>query len=253
MMSFIEQISRSAGKMSLELQENLSQQDISYKATKDIVTTADLAIEGYLRERITAEFPDHGIIGEEQGEKAGDAEYTWIIDPIDGTTSFSRNQPGYSISIALRQRDEIIAGAVYAPRLGELFSAEKGKGAFCNGTALSVSSTTDLEQSLLATGFACQRNPDRPGNIPIFAKVMPAIQGIRRWGSAALDLAYTAAGRLEGFWELNLALYDVAAGLLLVNEAGGLVSDMEGGRNYPARGIWASNGRIHQDLLAMFR
>ena len=210
-------------------------------------------IEDQLIAAIHAKFPAHDIYGEETGRSGSNSEFCWIIDPIDGTTSYIHQTPYFSISIGLQQNGVNIAGAVCAPKLGELFWAEKGQGAFLNGERIRVSTRNALGQSLVATGFACIRSGWKENNLKYFSRLMPDIRDIRRCGSAAVDLAYVAAGRYDGFWEMCLNIYDVAAGVLLVEEAGGIVTDMAGGKNFPEHGIAASNGLIHDKFLSYFK
>jgi myo-inositol-1(or 4)-monophosphatase len=213
----------------------------------------DRKVEDFIVRMIKENFPGHDIIGEETGKTDRGDESCWIIDPIDGTTSYFHGQPYYSVSIAYMRNGTVEAGVVYAPALGQLFSAEKGEGAWLNGsTKLEVTQTDSMINSVLATGFACLRAGRQPNNLSLLSVVLPKIRDIRRCGSAAIDLAYVAAGKLDGFWEMDLNIYDVAAGVLLVEEAGGEVFDMEGKGNYPSAGIAATNGKITQALLACF-
>ncbi len=249
MTDFIRRVALEAGRISLDEFGKLGDGSIDFKSVKDIVTSADRRVEEYIISEIRMEFPGHGIFAEESGKTVSSDGHVWVIDPIDGTTSFVHGQHFYSVSIALEKDGEPLLGAVNAPRLGELYWAERGKGAFCNGERLHVSQRDKLISSVLSTGFACVRQDLPENNIPMFCRVLPLVRGIRRLGSAALDLAYVAAGRLEGFWELNLQPYDIAAGSLLVREAGGHVCDLEGGQQFPGKGILATNGRITQELL----
>ncbi len=188
-------------------------------------------------------------MGEETGRSKSSSGYLWIIGPIDGTTSYIHGQPFYSVSIGLQRNGETIAGVVNAPELNEIFCAEKGSGAFVNGKKISVSKRAKLIEAVLSTGFACVRAGLKNNNIKNFARILPKIRGIRRYGSAAIDLSYVASGRLEGFWEMNLQEYDICAGALIVEEAGGKISDFRGGRSYPGKGLLASNGLIHKELI----
>jgi myo-inositol-1(or 4)-monophosphatase len=245
---FLFDIIKQAGKISLEYKAKLSSMEVTKKTDKDLVSEGDLAVEAYLIDRIKAQYPSHAILGEESGSY-GDDQYRWIIDPIDGTTSFVHGQPFYSISIALEKDGDIILGAVNAPVLNELFHAEKGQGAFSNGEAICVSTRDKLIDSVLGTGFACVRSDLEHDNLPYFNKILPNIRGIRRYGSCAIDLSYVASGRLEGFWELNLNLYDMAAGLLILTEAGGRVTDFSGDTGKLPGQLVATNGLIHNELL----
>lgn len=230
-----------AGEICLAEQGDITLRDIEFKARKDLVTVTDKRVETFIVGRIQDRFPDHGVWGEETGKKNTDSEYCWIIDPIDGTTSFFHGQPYYAVSIALKKQEEIIAGAVYAPALGQLFEAYRNEGAWLNDRPIRVSATASLTDSVMATGFACLRSGVEPNNLVHFNRIVPLLRDIRRCGSAAVDLCYVAAGKVDGFWELNLNVYDVAAGTLMVTEAGGVVTDFSGGPNFPENGIIAAN------------
>lgn len=234
--------------MTLEYRQRLDEIVIDRKSKKDFVTEADVAVEAFLVGAIQKRYPTHGIWGEESGVHDGN-EYRWVIDPIDGTMSFCRGQAYYSISIAVEQKGQAILGAVYAPVLDELFEAKRGEGATLNGKAIRVSSESDLSECMMATGFACIRNNKVHNNIPYFNRLMPEIMGIRRCGSAALDLCYVACGRVDGYWELNLNAYDVAAGLLVVQEAGGRSSDFQGRALAGYGEIVATNDAVHNALV----
>ena len=234
----------------MEHKSRLADIQIDRKSEKDLVTEADVAVEKYLVEQIKKTYPDHSILGEESGSHAGN-EYRWIIDPIDGTTSFVHNQPFFSNSVALEHNGEIILAAVNAPALGELFMAEKGKGATLNDKPIHVSGRDKLSDCVLGTGFACVRQNLQNNNLPYFEKIVTVIRGVRRYGSAAIDLSYVACGRLDGFWELNLQIYDMAAGLLMVTEAGGIVTDFAGKNENIPHETLATNGHIHDELSNM--
>lgn len=248
--TFLTDIIKKAGHITLDFRSRLSSMDVKHKSDKDLVSEADLQVESFLVERIKTHYPSHAILGEESGSY-GDSEYRWIIDPIDGTTSFVHGQPFYAVSVALEKNNEIIMASVYAPALNELFFSEKGKGADCNGTSIHVSPRDTLIDSVLGTGFACVREDLHPNNLPYFNAVVPHIRGIRRYGSAAIDLSYVACARLEGFWELNLKIYDIAAGMLILSEAGGRITDFSGGQDRLPRQIVATNGLIHDQLLEL--
>lgn len=252
MREFLEDLIKEAGVYSLEFRQRLKGLKVVAKSKKDLVSEADQKIEALICSRISEAFPEHGILGEETGESMGTCSKRWIIDPIDGTASFVHGQPFYSISIAYEEEGEVLLGAVYAPVFDECFIAEKGKGAYLNGEKLTVSAEGELVQSIMATGFACLRSELEENNLPYFNALMPKMRDVRRYGSAALDCAYVAAGRLEGFWELNLNLYDVAAGLLLVQEAGGRVSDYDGKKLLSFEHSLVTNGLIHDQVLEIF-
>ena len=200
---------------------------VSKKGPGDFVSKADQRAERILCQELAKARPDYGFLAEETGEIPGatpDAP-TWVIDPLDGTTNFLHSMPHFAISVALKKEDEIIAGVVYDPLKDELFWAEKGSGAFMNDRRLRVSSRRNLEDCVFGTGFSCVGGDD---TLDLLSGVKPKVAGIRQWGSAALDLAYVAAGRLDGYWEAGLYPWDMAAGLILVKEAGGWISDLSG-------------------------
>ncbi|MCK4534414.1 MAG: inositol monophosphatase [Syntrophobacterales bacterium] len=223
---------------------------IDYKGEIDIVTEADRMSEKILTAEISRRFPDHNILSEESPEIKKGSQYRWIIDPLDGTTNYVHGFPVFCVSIALEKNGEVMMGVIYNPVSDELFVAGRGEGAFMNDSSISVSGTTKLSESLLATGFPYDIRRDPNNNINYFSGMALEAQAIRRAGSAALDLAYTAAGRFDGFWELKLHPWDTAAGWLLVNEAGGNITDISGNRYYlDSPGILASNGKIHDSMI----
>lgn len=251
MIPFIKSLVLEAGTICLEGQKHLSYQDLEFKSAKDIVTAIDKKVEAFLVKAILARYPDHGVLGEEYGTVQTKSGYRWIIDPIDGTTSFVHRLPFYSISIALEKDGELVLGVVYAPALGQLFHGEKGKGAFVNDTPIHVSETKQLCNAVMATGFACLRAGWQNNNLSIFNELVPKLRDIRRFGSAALDLCYTAQGCLDGFWELNLNIYDIAAGSVILKEAGGEITDFTGGQKFPENGIAATNQGLHNELMGI--
>ncbi len=250
MIEFIKELSLNAG--SICRKQSGKSIRVSFKNDKDLVTEIDKRVEDYIVSAILKRFPDHGIFGEETGKTNQDSRFCWIIDPIDGTTSFFHGQPCYCVSIALQQENETITGAVYAPVLDQLYTAEKGRGAYLNDKKIMVSSTGTLIHSVLATGFACIRAGLEKNNLTYLNAILPEIRDIRRYGSAALDLCYVADGKLDGFWEMNLNPYDIAAGALIVLEAGGSVCDFKGGSAYPQKGIIATNSLIDKELMKFF-
>ena len=227
---------------------------MEFKNRKDIVTVTDKKVEELIIKKIDRHYPTHDILGEETGRSQArisdnNEKYLWIIDPIDGTTSFFHGQPFYSISIALKKEDQTILGGVYAPALDQLFFAEKGGGAFLNGESIQVSRCEKLIDSVMATGFACLRAGLTKNNLTHFNRIVPLLRDIRRFGSAALDLCYVACGKVDGFWEMELNLYDIAAGALIAEEAGAIVSDFSGGNLYPEQGIVAANPSLSGLLI----
>lgn len=249
MLDFIVHLSELAGAESLRYFGNLKAADVTGKATdKDLVSIADKAVEELIISKITEKFPDHDIFGEETGHAGKNSEYCWIIDPIDGTQSFVKNHPYYSISIALYKNGEGYAGAVNAPAMGKLFTARTGIGAFENGKPIHVSGCRSLREASCATGFGLLRMNKVDNVLEKFVKVLPQLRDIKRCGSAALDLAMTAAGIYDGFWEDGLQLYDVAAGAIIAREAGALVCDYNGKDNFPADGIIAGTPAVAEKL-----
>jgi myo-inositol-1(or 4)-monophosphatase len=245
---FLATVTVDAGRL---LRERLNDRhEVRYKGEINLVTEADLLSETLIMERIRRSFPGHDILTEESPETTNGSCFRWIIDPLDGTTNYSHGYPVFCISIALEVEGEILLGAVYNPMLKELFFAEKGEGASLNGSRLSVSRTADLNKGLLATGFPYDLREDRNNNMNYFKALAMSAQAVRRSGSAALDLAYLAAGRFDGFWELKLMPWDTAAGWLLVTEAGGVVTDLCGGPyGLGCPHILAGNGVINGQLL----
>jgi len=220
---------RTAGQMAIEMRkEDLN---IEQKGLADLVTRADMAIEAYLLDQVATNFPKHTVLGEETGMHQKDGAHRWYIDPIDGTLNYAHGLPEYSISIAYAFEGELQLGVIYCPEMDELFSAEKGKGAWLNGKPIQVSKINKLIDSLLITGFRHSLIDTPRSNMDCFIHMARHSQTIRRLGSAALDLAYVAAGRAEGFWEIALNPWDVAAGILLVREAGGKVEGLFGEAN----------------------
>lgn len=227
---------------------------IEHKGTIDLVTEVDKASEELIVNGLQQSFPEHDFLAEENDYGSRGASHKWIIDPLDGTTNFTHGFPWFAVSLALEIDGDIHLGVVYHPMMDELFSAVKGEGAKLNGVPLQVSSRSPLQNSLLATGFPYDSATDRENNFSHFINFQMSCRGIRRAGAAALDLAYVAAGRLDGFWESKLKPWDVAAGKLLVREAGGRVTGFDGASYsvYNHR-IVASNGLIHDEMLAVLQ
>lgn len=223
---------------------------IEHKGEVDLVTEADKAAEAAIIAVIRTAFPEHDILAEEGDYGQRESDHCWIIDPLDGTTNYAHGFPWFAVSIGLQTAGDIVAGVVFNPCNGELYVAGKGKGATLNGQPLSVSSTSELDQSLLATGFPYDRKSSRANNYDHFVNFQQAAQACRRPGVASLDLACTAAGRFDGYWEMKLKPWDVAAGMLLVSEAGGTLSDFSGEAADPFKPeIVASNGLVHRQML----
>lgn len=227
---------------------------INYKGDINLVTEVDKISEEIITSKIKTLFPDHDILGEEFTDINSGSDFRWIIDPLDGTTNYAHGFPFFCVSLALEKENTVIIGIVYDPMLDEMFVAEKGTGAFLNDREIHVSNTHSIIKSLLATGFPYDIRKDSDNNLNHFNAMILRAQAIRRAGSAALDLAYVAAGRFDGYWELKLNPWDIAAGWLLVEEAGGLVTDINGGEYYlEASSILASNGRIHAEMIDVLK
>jgi myo-inositol-1(or 4)-monophosphatase len=223
------------------------------KGDFDLVTEADRASERLVVERLAAHYPDHSIVAEEGGGRERASEYRWFVDPLDGTANFAHGYPAFNVTLGLAQGDEMIAGVVYDPLRDEMFAAEKGSGAYLNDQKIRVSTAQRLADSLVSTGFP-SRKRNQNVNIHFYHQLAMSTHGVRRGGSAALDLAYVACGRLDAFWEFGLNPWDLAAGTLLVTEAGGKVSDMRGGpHNVKSPHLLVDNGAVHEEILELFQ
>ena len=226
---------------------------IEYKGDVDLVTVADRKSEALILERIRKQFPTHDVMGEEGARIETGSEYKWYVDPLDGTTNFAHGYPVFCVSLGVEYRKQRIAAVVYDPTRDEMFVAEKSAGARLNDESIHVSTTAELGQCLIATGFPSQKRHKNP-NIYFYHQLTLRTHGVRRAGSAALDLCNVASGRFEGFWEFNLNPWDTAAGVLIVEEAGGKVSDFTGGEfQIASRETLATNGLIHEALLHEFQ
>jgi len=257
--SFLPDMSAIAREAGALLMHYFHQQlKIEYKGDADLVTAADRAAEKMIRERITQKWPRHDVLGEEQGLNDQGSDYRWYVDPLDGTTNFAHGFPVFCVSMALERRlagepARRIAAVIYDPTRDELFSAEQGKGAHLNGETIRVSKTPALKESILGTGFPSHKRHKNP-NIYFYHQITLRSHGVRRAGSAALDLCNVASGRFDGFWEFNLNPWDTAAGVLIVGEAGGKVTRFDGSPfELDSRETVASNGLIHEELLREFR
>jgi len=228
---------------------------VSVKGTGEFVSTADLKAERTLKTELKRARPGYAMLFEESGAESGsDARHRWIVDPLDGTTNFLHGIPHFAISIALERDGEIVAGVVYEPIRDEMYWAEKGAGAYVNDRRLRVSARRQLGEAVIGTGMPYGERADNQAYMAILAGVMGATSGIRRMGAAALDLAYVAAGRYDGFWEFGLSPWDIAAGILLVREAGGYVSDIAGGHGMMTSGdVLAANDHLHLPLGALIK
>lgn len=252
MLTIAVKAARRAGNIINRAAQNLDLLHVSRKAHSDYVSEVDGAAENAIIKTLLDAYPDHSILAEESGARSGQGEsdYQWIIDPLDGTTNFLHGFPHYSVSIGLMHRNIPVQAVVYNPSANELFTASRGSGAYLNDHRLRVTKRTQLTDCLIGTGFPFRDFTHVEAYLAMFRDVMPRVAGIRRPGSAALDLAYVAAGRYDGFWELGLSPWDIAAGCLLITEAGGLVGDLEGNPNYMQSGnLVAGSPKIFGHLL----
>jgi len=248
-LSYIENLARQAGAI---LRAGYSQEhEVSYKGVIDLVTEIDHQSEAFLLGEVQKDFPDHHIFSEESGVIQGDIEHIWYIDPLDGTVNYAHNIPIFSVSIAYAYKSVLTLGAVYDPMRDEMFLAEREKGATLNGKSIYVSSTAELQKSLLVTGFPYDAWNTEQDNFANFIKFGKLSQGVRRLGSAALDLCYVASGRFDGFWELALKPWDVAAGGLICEEAGAQITNVNGKSDYisPPQSVIATTPEIHARML----
>ncbi|MCC6857009.1 MAG: inositol monophosphatase [Bryobacterales bacterium] len=254
MASYLEtaaEIARDAGALLMRF----SERGIGYelKGEFDLVTEADRASERLVVERLRSHFPTHSLVSEEGGGYEGSSEYRWYLDPLDGTTNFAHGFPLYNVTLGLERAGELVAGVIYDPNRDEMFAAERGGGAYVNNRRIRVSRQKRLEDALLATGFP-SRKRHLNINVHFYWQMGMVTHGVRRSGSAALDLAWVACGRLDGFWEFGLNPWDMAGGLVIIEEAGGRCTDMNGGAHSLASPhLLADNGLIHDQALAVFR
>jgi myo-inositol-1(or 4)-monophosphatase len=248
MLDFAISVAQEAGAL---LRDRLNTKfNVSHKGDINLVTEVDIASETLIRERIATRFPKHQVLAEESGFADSASDYRWIIDPLDGTTNYAHGYPVFNVSIGLEHKGEMIAGVVYDPMRDELFAAEKGSGAMLNKKTIRVSQTGELIKSMLSTGFPYDIKTSNLTNLDHWTNFAMNAQALRRDGAAALDLCYVACGRYDGFWELNLSAWDTAAGVLIVEEAGGKVTDFSNQKfsNY-APEIVASNSLIHDRMI----
>ena len=247
---YLEVACRTAREAGLMLKEGLDRgMKISFKGIVDLVTNCDTLSQKMIFERLTAAFPGHGILAEEGLSHAIDSEYRWVVDPLDGTTNFAHRLPFFCVSMALEHRGKIILGVVYDPVRDEMFTAAAGRGAYLNGKKIRVSVISNLTRGLVATGFPYDVRESRINNIRHFNNFLTRAQAVRRLGSAAIELCYVGCGRLDGFWELKLKPWDASAGGLIVQEAGGKVTDFAGGAYNPYHPeVLGPNGLIHEAM-----
>ena len=240
---------RRAGELIVRSLEQRQDLHIDTKGKNDFVSEVDRQAEAAIIEILHKAYPNHAILAEESGAKNYGNSYRWIIDPLDGTTNFLHGNPQFSVSIALKYKNDLEQAVIYDPLRGELFTASRGQSALLNGRRVRVSNNT-LNNALLGTGFPYRMPHHLDTYLATFKALFPLVSGMRRAGSAALDLAYVASGRLDGFWEIGLKEWDIAAGTLIVQEAGGLVSDFSGGNDYFNTGnIIVGNPKVHKGIL----
>ncbi len=249
-LAILEEVVREAGSIALTYFKDLKNVEVNKKSPRDFVTDADVAVENFLKETLTGKYPQYGFWGEESGQSENQTN-RWIVDPIDGTHSFSRGQYFWAISVALEIDQEIVIGAVYAPALNDYYCAEKGMGAWKNGMSIAVSSESNLADGMVATGFACLRSYLTDNNLERFGRIAQNTTGQRRFGSAALDLCLVADGQVDAFWEQELNLYDVAAGALIAREAGATLTDFQGNEGIFPKQILVTNGKILNQILPL--
>jgi myo-inositol-1(or 4)-monophosphatase len=252
-LAFIERLARQAGAILYAGYEKTHKVD--FKGEIDLVTEIDQESEAFLLQQVRAEFPSHAIMAEETSQTADESGDIWYIDPLDGTVNYAHGVPVFCVSIAYAKNGDLKLAAVYDPMRDEMFSAARGEGAFSNGRRLQVSTVSELGRSLLVTGFPYDTWHAKRNNFDYFVKLAKMTQGVRRLGSAALDLCYTAAGRFDGYWELALKPWDLAAGALLVQEAGGIVTSVDGDANFMAspNSVLAAGAQLHPHLLEQLR
>lgn len=249
MLNIAVRAARNAGNIIVRAMEHVDRLNITEKSENDFVTEVDKAAEQEIIRTLKNAYPGHAIMAEESGTQ-GDSEFQWIIDPLDGTTNYLHGFPQFAVSIALKNKQVLDQAVVYDPLRQELFTASRGRGAHLNNRRIRVTSRRSLEGALLGTGFPFKQQEDLDTYLATFKALFPMTSGIRRAGSAALDLAYVAAGRLDGFWELGLNPWDMAAGALLIEEAGGFISDFAGGKNFMQSGnVIAANPKVHKAML----
>ncbi|MFQ6037934.1 MAG: inositol monophosphatase family protein [Candidatus Aminicenantales bacterium] len=253
MNAYLEAAAEAAREAGVFLRENLGvSPEVSFKGEVDLVTDMDRRAQELIFRRIAKGFPEHDILAEEGLSREKGSEFLWIIDPLDGTTNYAHGFPIFTVSIALARKGEVVCGVVHDPMRNETFAAVKGEGAFCNGKKIGVSRVGELDKSLVATGFPYDLRESEENNIDHFNHFLTRVQAIRRCGSAAMDLCYVACGRFDGFWELKLMPWDVAAGALIVEEAGGRMSDFKGQAfDIYGKETLASNGLIHEQMIAV--
>ena len=252
-LDFAREIAQSAGEILLKGFRS-SGLTVSYKGVSNPVTSSDRESEDFLYDRIRARFPEHGIVAEEGSRSEGSGDFRWFVDPLDGTTNFAHGVAHFSVSIGVysNRKQGVVAGVVYDPCRRELFSALAGGGAFMNGRHIRVTASDELSRSLIATGFPYDKNVSDKNNLAQFNRVLPRVQCVRRFGSAALDLCYVAAGRFDAYWEMKVSPWDIAAGCLIAEEAGARVTRFDGSPyDIEVPEVLAANAGLHEKLLAL--
>ena len=250
MLNIAIQAARMAGRIIVQFVDRLDTVNINEKKHNDFITQVDELSEQEIIRILRKAYPNHSVLAEESGLQKKNEDYTWIIDPLDGTTNFIHGFPQFAISIALKYRDKLEVAVVYDPLRQELFTAVRGSGAQLNSRKIRVSSCQKIDAALIGTGFPFKEKEFFPVYLQTFEAIFLKTTGIRRAGSATLDLAYLASGRLDGFWEMSLKPWDIAAGILLITEAGGFVTDFHGKNNYMENGMLiAGNLKVHKSLL----
>ncbi len=251
---FLDEAKGTAEEAGTLLRKNLGQiGEVFFKGLVNLVTKSDTESQDLIFSRLSARFPGHDFLAEEGLKSLRGSDFRWVFDPLDGTTNFAHGFPVFCVSLGLEHRSRLVCGVVYDPTRDEMFWAEKGEGAYLNGEKIRVSAIDDLNKSLLATGFSYDIRETRT-NIRQFNEFLLLAQGVRRCGSAALDLCYVASGRLEGFWEMKLSPWDTAAGAVIVEEAGGRISDFQGNPvNIYHPEVVASNGLVHQAMMDVLK
>lgn len=246
------QACRAAGR--LQMSAFGRTQTVEHKGEIDLVTAVDRRSEELILRILKETYPDHGVLAEESNPRRPDAKHLWIVDPLDGTTNYAHGFPFFCSAVALAREGVVIAGAIYLPVFDEIFTARKNGGAYCNGRRIRASAQPRLDQAFLATGFPYDIRRSRKNNLDHFGRFSTRCLAVRRAGAAAIDLAYVAAGRFDGFWELKLRPWDIAAASLLITEAGGMITGLTGRPwTLPVRDIVASNGLIHDQMLALLK
>ncbi len=240
----------SSGQVLIDYFENLHDFKQKNQNPRDLVSEVDILSEKNIKKIITSNFPEHTIIGEESGEEKHNSEYRWHIDPLDGTVNYSQGIPFCAVSVGLEKRNEVIVGAIFNPLTEEIFFASKGNGAYFNGKEIQVSQKKSLEEGLFVAAFSASASSEKSKEYEIFGKMNDTTRGVLRTGSAALSMAYLACGRVDGFWVKNYCSWDIAAGIILINEAGGSVSTLnKSAFSFQDSILVASNGLMHESLL----